>query len=70
MAHGATAIWIWQGTRAKQLDKDAEKLHIRTTKFAETRNSANAAATTADISLVTALLAAGGATYFWLTVEF
>ncbi|MFC1609834.1 PEGA domain-containing protein [Myxococcota bacterium] len=70
LAAAATAIWVWQGLRANSLDRDGEKLHVGSAEFKETRDRGNTAATVADVSMVTALVAAGGATYFWLTVEF
>jgi len=66
----ATAVWIWQGLQARSLEQDAEKLHVSSPEFAEVRSDARTASTVADVSLATAVLAAGGATYFWITMEF
>ncbi len=70
LAAAATVVWAWQGLRANSLEEDARSHHISSQEFKDAKSSGQTAAAVADVSLGTAILAAGGATYFWLTMEF
>ena len=70
LAAAATAVWAWQGLRAHELDREAERTRADDADFANLRSGAKTASVVADVSLTAAVLSAAGATYFWLTVEF